>query len=223
MPGIYTLAFIFLLTFIRTFAGPYSPTIVKPFKSFQMKSTLYLLGVFTLLFISCNEPKEKLIADIGEEPEISVEQGKYLVITHGCADCHSPKKMTEKGPQPDMARFMSGYPSDKPLPPLNGPMPEGYVLMTMDLTATRGPWGTSFAANLTPHETGIGSWTEEQFVRAVKQGQWRGMEGTRKLFPPMPWPAYANMTDADVKSMFAYLKTLEPVDNVVPNHRPPGK
>lgn len=190
-----------------------------------MRSLVLFLGVGCLFLTSCDGPKEKIEKqpEMAEaSPEVSVERGKYLVITHGCADCHSPKKMTEKGPEPDMARFLAGHPAEEKLPPLKPGEAQGYLLFNMTLTAAKGPWGTSFAANLTPHETGIGNWTEEQFLRAVKQGQWRGMEGTRKLFPPMPWPAYAHMTDEDVKSMFAYLKTVEPVDNVVPNHIPPG-
>lgn len=193
-----------------------------------MKTFFILVGGTCLLLSSCNQPKEKLTdlkasTDIAvNTAEVSVERGKYLVITHGCADCHSPKKMTDKGPEPDMARYMAGHPAEEQLPPLKPGEAQGYLLFNMTLTAAKGPWGTSFAANLTPHATGIGNWTEEQFIRAVKQGQWRGMEGTRKLNPPMPWPAYAHMTDEDVKSMFAYLKTLDPVDNVVPNYQPPA-
>ncbi len=187
-----------------------------------MKPVIMLLGGICLLLTSCNQPRKKLTAIVDDAPQVSVERGKYLVTTSGCIDCHAPKKWTENGPEPDMSRFLSGHPQGEELPPLKPGEAKGYILFNMGLTAAKGPWGTSFAANLTPHETGIGNWTEEQFLRAVKQGQWRGLEGTRKLMPPMPWPMFAHMTDADVKSIFAYLKTLDPVDNVVPNYSPPG-
>ena len=84
------------------------------------------------------------------------------------------------------------------------------------------PWGTSFAGNLTPHETGIGNWSVEQFKRALKEGKYKGLENGRPLMPPMPWPALRNFTDEDLEAMFAYLQTLKPIDNVVPAYRPPG-
>tara|TARA_R110002094_G_scaffold3622_1_gene11771 strand:- start:315 stop:614 length:300 start_codon:yes stop_codon:yes gene_type:complete len=86
----------------------------------------------------------------------------------------------------------------------------------MGLTAAVGPWGTSFAANLTPDETGIGNWSEAQFLKAIKEGKFKGMENTRPLLPPMPWTEYRNFTDEDLKAIFAYLKTIKPIDNVVP-------
>jgi len=42
------------------------------------------------------------------------------------------------------------------------------------------------------------------------------MDGARQLLPPMPWPVYRNMTDEDLKAIFAYLKTTKPVRNIVP-------
>ena len=86
----------------------------------------------------------------------------------------------------------------------------------MGLTTAVGPWGTSFAANLTPDETGIGNWSEAQFLKAIKEGKFKGMENTRPLLPPMPWTEYRNFPDEDLKAIFAYLKTIKPIDNVVP-------
>jgi len=79
--------------------------------------------------------------------------------------------------------------------------------MIAPFTAWAGPWGISYTRNLTPDkETGLGSWTEQQFVDTIRNGREQGRG--RQILPPMPWPAYRNMTDADLKSIFAYLKTI---------------
>ena len=87
------------------------------------------------------------------------------------------------------------------------------------------PWkpGDTFAANITSHETGIGNWTEEQFRKAFTEGKSKGLEGTRPILPPMPWANYINIVDEDLKAIFAYLKSTNPVENAVPNPIPPGE
>lgn len=85
-----------------------------------------------------------------------------------------------------------------------------------DLTAAAGPWGITFAGNLTPDATGIGNWTEEQFKKALTQGKFKGLDNTRLLLPPMPWLNYAEMKDEDIHSIFTYLKSISPVENTVP-------
>jgi len=85
------------------------------------------------------------------------------------------------------------------------------------LTAWAGPWGVSFAANLTPDkETGIAEWSEEGFVRALRTGKHQGQPNGRDILPPMPWELFKAMTDDDVKAMFAYLRSLPAVKNQVP-------
>ena len=135
-----------------------------------------------------------------------VERGRYLVTIIGCHDCHSPKADAQLTPDP--ARPLSGRPQTTP-PPLQG---NGEIRASLDLTAWAGPWGNSFAANLTPdRETGLGSrYTEESFVRAMRTG--KKPEG-EDIAPPMPWPTFRNMTDEDLKSIYAYLQTLKPVRN----------
>ena len=86
-------------------------------------------------------------------------------------------------------------------------------------TAFAGPWGVSYAVNLTSDATGIGSWTEANFVRAIKEGKHLGVG--RPINPPMPWPAYRNATEEDLKAVYAYLKTVPPVKNVAPEYQPP--
>jgi len=96
-------------------------------------------------------------------------------------------------------------------------------LFEPDLTAAAGPWGVSFAANITSDQSGIGNWTEEGFIRAMREGKFKGIEGSRMLLPPMPWENFAKLTDEDIRAIYAYLKTTKPVYNVVPAAIPPGE
>ncbi len=153
-----------------------------------------------------------------------VERGKYLVMVGGCNDCHSPKVMTPAGPIPDTTRLLSGYPSGLPLPVI----PKGAIgqtqwgaLTTNDLTAWAGPWGISFAYNLTPDmKTGIGGWTEDLFIQTLRKGKFMGM--SRDILPPMPWQTIGQMTDDDLRAVFAYLKSLPPIENKIPEPLPPS-
>jgi mono/diheme cytochrome c family protein len=151
----------------------------------------------------------------------AVTRGKYLVTIVGCNDCHTPKKMGPHGPEPDVTRLLSGHPeSDKMPPPPNGG--EAWpIAVAPDLTAWSGPWGESFAANLTPdRNTGLGIWTEDMFVKAIRTGKHMGT--SRAILPPMPWQELAQMSDADLKAIYAYLRTLKPVANHVPDPVPPA-
>jgi hypothetical protein len=121
------------------------------------------------------------------------------------------------------ARLLSGTPADAKLPPppklTEGPWA---VVTTWDLTAWSGPWGVSYAANLTPDaETGLGGWTEPIFVSAIRTGKHMG--SGRPILPPMPWEVFAKLTDDDLKALFAYLRSVPPVKNRVPQPAPPAK
>ena len=85
--------------------------------------------------------------------------------------------------------------------------------------ALQTPFGRLVAPNITPdRETGIGNWTNDEFIAALHDG--RGHNGTR-LYPAMPYPAYTKMTDDDVLALRAYLSTLAPVNNrVISNQLP---
>ena len=155
--------------------------------------------------------------------QLQILKGKQLVNSLGCNDCHSPKVMTAMGPAPDPDKLLSGHPVNELLPDYDKEILKSYILMNMNGTAAVGPWGTSFAANLTPDQSGIGNWTVEQFIRAMKEGKWKGLENSRDLLPPMPWQAYGNMPDEDLKAIFAYLKSLKPVNNPVPMAIPPSE
>jgi mono/diheme cytochrome c family protein len=81
------------------------------------------------------------------------------------------------------------------------------------------PFGTVVAANITPDEqTGIGSWTDEEFIAAVKSGI---RKGGAHLYPAMPYPYFAKMTDDEVRAMRAYLATVPALYNRVTTNQLP--
>ena len=184
-----------------------------------------LLSVF--LFTYCTQPEAPAAAEPTEPTlEEAVARGAYLVGVMGCNDCHSPKRMGPQGPEVIPETMLSGYPADRPLPEIAvamGALEPGWSLFNPDLTAGIGPWGISFAANLTSDETGIGNWTEEQFRKALTEGKSKGMDGARMLLPPMPWFNFTNLEENDLKAIFAYLKSTKPVSNVVPAPIPPDQ
>jgi hypothetical protein len=143
-------------------------------------------------------------------------RGKYLVDIMGCHDCHTPMKMGPAGPMWDLDRALSGHPESMPLPPAPQ-LPDGPWTMTGAITNTAfsGLWGTSFTMNLTPDkETGLGDWTVDQFIATMKTGKDRGKG--RAVLPPMPVQNLAALNDDDIRSLFAYLQTLKPIKNRVP-------
>jgi hypothetical protein len=192
-----------------------------------MKKKLTNFCIFLSLVIlttSCAQQNEQIKATAVENsnPETRINHGKYLVTVMGCNDCHSPKIMGPHGPAFDSSRLLSGHPSDLALPEIDQANSRQWVLFNNHLTAAAGPWGVSFAANITSDETGIGNWTEKQFFKAIREGKYKGLDESRMLLPPMPWPGYANATDEDLRAIFSYLKSTKPIKNVVPQALPPG-
>ncbi len=143
----------------------------------------------------------------------AIARGKYLVTVQDCNGCHTP--FTDKG-EPDMTKALSGHPQS--LAPITaGPkLPNGWgTAINATNTAWVGPWGVSFTSNLTSDRgTGIGAWTEQQFINSIRQGKKSG--NGRALLPPMPWRMYGQLTDDDLKAIFAYLKTVPAIQNRVP-------
>jgi hypothetical protein len=192
--------------------------------------TSILLLISCGLLISCNQNNRAEAAESMAEikkPDYGgyasqEKYGEHLVTICGCNDCHTPKKMGAHGPELDSALLLSGHPSHMPCPDVNRKVAEGKgVISTNDLTAWVGPWGVSYTANLTPDATGLGNWDEENFIIAIKLGKYKGMESSRDLLPPMPWQMYRNMTNDELKAVFAYLKSIKPVRNEVPAPQPP--
>lgn len=154
--------------------------------------------------------------------ESQVKWGEHLVALGGCNDCHTPKKMTPKGPVNDMDLMLSGHPANMPAPDIDRQEIESKGLtVTQTLTAWVGPWGISYAANLTPDATGIGNWQESSFITALREGKFKGMPSARPIMPPMPIENFKDVTDDEIKAMFAYLKSIKPINNLVPEYQPP--
>jgi mono/diheme cytochrome c family protein len=116
-----------------------------------------------------------------------VSRGKYIVQIGGCNDCHTP-----------------GYASS------GGKVPEKDWL-TGDQLGWRGPWGTTYAANL------------RTFLQTQSEAQWVKFARTAELRPPMPWWALRNMTDADVRAVYRYIRHLGPAGAEAPAYVPPGQ
>ena len=191
-----------------------------------MRKYLFLAAAFMLpaaILISCNNTAPASTASTtNTTPEDLVKRGEYLVTTMGCNDCHSPKRMGPNGPELIPELLLSGHHAETPIPKADlTSVKNGYLVMSPDLTAAYGPWGTSYAANLTSDSTGIGLWTETQFATALKKGKAKGLDSNRMLLPPMPWTNFVNIKDEDLKAMFAYLKATKAVKNVVPPPVPP--
>jgi hypothetical protein len=170
----------------------------------------FMLGMFLSLVVGASglQSQSKMDSKL-------VKRGEYLVTIVGCQDCHTPSKMGPKGPEKDMTRMLSGHPQDlimTPQPKVEAPW---MASVSATMTAWGGPWGVSYTRNLTPDkETGLGDWTEENFIATMRTG--RRMGKGRAILPPMPFDVFAKMTDSDLKSIFAYLQTIPAVKNKVP-------
>ena len=150
--------------------------------------------------------------------EEMVERGRYLVSVGGCNDCHTPKVFSGGGTGLDESRLLSGHPADLEIPEFSfeDVGPGQWLLFNEHLTAAVGPWGVSFSANLTPdEETGIGDWTEGEFIDGMRTGTHRGIG--RPLLPPMPWFNLATATEEDLQAIFAFLMSIPAIDNQVPD------
>jgi mono/diheme cytochrome c family protein len=187
---------------------------------------LAALGLILILFgaiaTACS-PRRADASSSDAARQAQVARGGYLVNSIGCSDCHTPWKMGPNGPEPDMSRMLSGHPEGyritAPAQAPDGEWRNGAV-MAPTMTSFSGPWGVSFAANLTPdRNTGLGIWTEEMFVKTIRTGKHWGV--SRPILPPMPWQNFRNLTDDDLKAVFAYLRSIPPVINHVPDPIPP--
>lgn len=131
-------------------------------------------------------------SSLAQDNAALVARGDYLVnAVAACSNCHSPRN------------------------------PDGSFMEGMDfaggLDFDLGPLGTVYARNLTPDpDTGIGSWSDAEIIRAIREGKTKEGE---QLMPPMPYMLFNNMSDDDVLAMVAYLRSLKPVRNEVPDDK----
>ena len=197
-----------------------------------MKSNLHVVAMLcattVLLFAYCAKPTaENQTTPYAAEVtyggyDSPVKWGEHLVKICGCNDCHTPKIMGPQGPEDDTTRLLSGHPADMPPADIDRKLLESKGIAATDMmTAWIGPWGISYTGNLTSDETGIGTWQESNFITAIREGKYKGISSGRSLLPPMPWQQYRNMTDDELKAIFAYLKSTKPVKNIVPAATPP--
>lgn len=190
-----------------------------------MRNTIFLaffiVAAVSTFVVSCNNQQTDAGASTGEISKDSlIARGAYLVNAIGCDDCHSPKRMGEHGPEIIPELRFSGYPAGRPLLPVDtGTIKNGWVMFGPDFTNAAGDWGVSFAANITGDDTGIGTWSEEQFFKAIREGKLKGLDGSRNLLPPMPWFVYKNLNDTDIRAIYTFLKSTKPVENIVPAPR----
>jgi len=194
----------------------------------KSKLTITLMMTTTAMLFACNQTKETKENDNDTAAnssssttfggyESQVKWGEHLVMIGGCNDCHTPKKMGPNGPEDDMSLMLSGHPAQ--MPPAKFDAKEAAkkgLIVTQTFTSWTGPWGTTFAANLTPDSTGLGNWKEEQFLKALKEKKWMGLDNTRPLMPPMSMMPVGFMSDDELKAIFAYLKTIPPIHNIQP-------
>jgi hypothetical protein len=184
---------------------------------------LSVCAVTSAFIVACGQPPANQAAgSTSTAAQSPVERGKYLATITGCHDCHTTKKIGPNGTEPDMSKALAGHPEDfkMPAPPSAPPDAPWAIVTSPTLTAWSGPWGVSFAANLTPDQnTGLGIWTEEMFVNAMRTGKHMGT--SRPILPPMPWQDFAAMSDSDLKAIFAYLRSIPPIVNHVPDPIPP--
>ncbi|MGN6439187.1 MAG: diheme cytochrome c-553 [Agriterribacter sp.] len=188
-----------------------------------MRPTLVLSVVavlFSITIAACNDQPQK-----AEAPQVTkdslVKRGEYLVAVMGCDDCHSPKKMGARGPEVIPELRFSGFQQNNSLPPVDTTeIKKGWAMFNADLTSAVGPWGASYAANISSDESGIGNWSLEQFGKALREGKFKGLDNTRPLLPPMPWSNYTKLADHDLEAIYTYLKSTNPVKNTVPSPTP---
>jgi hypothetical protein len=189
-------------------------------KVFVIAAMSAIFSIVLFFQLSCTG-EDKVKPKTQEE---MVALGKYIVHTTGCDDCHTPKIFTEAGPVFDTTRLLSGHQQNEILPSLEVTAlgQNKWAATTMNLTAWVGPWGISYASNLTPDKaTGIGAMSEEMFIKTLKEGKYMGVG--RPLLPPMPWQVYGKKTDEDLKAIYAYLMSIKPISNQVPQPTPPDK
>ena len=136
------------------------------------------------------------------ENQAAVTRGEYLVELLGCGVCHTEGALVG---EPDMSMSLAGssigvaYTS-----PFEDPNP-----------------GVVFAPNLTPdRDTGIGRWTDDEIMGVVRSGL--GRHGPNRILV-MPWQGYARISDDDAWAIVAYLRSLEPIENMVPVNVPAGR
>lgn len=122
-----------------------------------------------------------------------VELGEYVANNLECFSCHSATFETNDYLTPSKSEGYYGG---------------GNAMVDMD-------GNTIYTANITPHETGIGTWSKEEFIKAVKTGVVPEGNALRAPMPPYPL-----MSDEEIGAIYAYLQTITPIDNEISRTAP---
>jgi hypothetical protein len=126
-----------------------------------------------------------------------------------------------------MSLMLSGHPEKAPAADFDSKeAAKKGLIITQTFTSWTGPWGVTYAVNLTSDSTGIGNWKEEQFIKCLHEKKWMGLDNTRPLMPPMSMMPATEMSNDELKAIFAYLKSTPAVKNVAPQAAllpPPNK
>jgi hypothetical protein len=166
------------------------------------------------------EPDEVVAARARAE---LVKRGEQLVKMGGCSDCHTPMAFDPKlgMPVPQMERFLSGHPAGAPDPSAS-PGKGDQAVIGPTFTSFRLPFGVVYAQNLTSDpDTGL-RMSKEAFIAAMRTGKHRGAADGRPVLPPMPWMNLQSASESDLGAIHAYLGTVTPVKNAVPEPKVPA-
>ena len=158
---------------------------------------LFILPLTGIFIVNCNNEQSAKINNADQDSvQNSIARGDYLVNNvAACFDCHGKRDF----------RFFAG-------PIVEGSEGMGGAVLDHKLTAAIP--GTLYGKNITPDSaTGIGTWTDEEIMRALTQGINKNGD---TLFPLMPYPLYNNLPRQDILDIIAYIKTLRPINNAVP-------
>jgi mono/diheme cytochrome c family protein len=143
-----------------------------------------LTGVLAMLAIGAVAAADAARRDAAEQKMI--DRGRYIAKIAGCNDCHTPGYAQSSGQVPE-AQWLTG-----------------------DALGWRGPWGTTYPANLRLVVAGI---SEQEWVQRARAAQYR---------PPMPWFALRDMSEADLRAFYRFVRALGPAGQPAPAYVPPG-
>lgn len=168
-------------------------------RKFFALAAIVLAAVSAAFFAACNNNKSDTTTTSKEDSAKNVlDRGEYLVLhVTPCLDCHSTREWDKyAGPIKPGTEGMGGELFDQKL---------------------AGVPGMVYAKNITPdNETGIGTWTDDEIMRAMTQGI--NKKGDT-LFPVMPYANFNHMAKADLQAIIAYIRTLKPIKNKVPDRQ----
>lgn len=176
---------------------------------------MMLIAVLSTAIVGASSANSDQQPSAAGTKEQQIARGKYLVEIMGCHDCHTPAKLGPNGPEQDRSRALSGHPEQLVMPPAPAPTGPWVASIAATFTAFGSPAGTVFTRNLTPDkETGLGDWTVEEFIATMKTGRERGKG--RPVLPPMPVQNLRELSDPDIRALFAYLQSIPAIKNRVP-------